>query len=236
MRALSAAVILSALSSLFGGTAHRKTEQGNALYADGAYEDALRAYTEALASVPDRPELQYDLGNTLYRKGDFAGASEAYSRALAAAPPSLLGAAAYNLGNALFRTERYEESVDAYRRALKADRGDADARRNLELALRALERRPPESPSGGEQDRPEEKGEPPPPGPDRSHGPAGDEDRPGNDGEGRPGPREPGTRPGELSAEEAINLLDRLTEMERDQLRRERGRARVEEPTTEKDW
>ena len=242
MRTLTAAILLSALSSLFGGTVHRKTEEGNRLYRDGAYEDALRAYTEGLAEAPDRPELQYDLGNTLYRKGDFSGAADAYSRALGPKAPSLDGAAAYNLGNALFRQERYEDAVRQYRRALKADPTDADARRNLELALRALQARPQPEQRNDSQDRGDDRKKPQPspsPAPSPSSSPNPENATNGDDrkqDEKSGGQSESRHRPGDLSPDDAKRLLDRLVEMERDQLRRERGRARVEEPVTEKDW
>ena len=76
-----AIVLLLAITLPFGGSAHRKTEEGNARYVEGLYEEALRAYTEAQVKAPEAPQLYYDIGNVLYRQGDYEGAAEAFTRA-----------------------------------------------------------------------------------------------------------------------------------------------------------
>ena len=88
-----------------GGSADRKTEQGNEQYRNGLYVDALRAYTEAQVDAPESAELYYDIGNVLYRQNDFEGSAEAFTRALVDAPRELVGPAAYNLGNARFQQQ-----------------------------------------------------------------------------------------------------------------------------------
>ena len=134
------AVVLMLASSVlvpFGGSAHRRTEEGNRQYTEGNYPEALRSYTEAQVKSPEAAELFYDLGNVFFRQDDFERASEAYTRALLMASGEFEGAVAYNLGNAKFRLQEYPEAVKAYERALGADPSDLDAKRNLELALRA---------------------------------------------------------------------------------------------------
>jgi len=211
-----------------GGAAHRKTEQGNRLYEDGALADALRAYTEAQVHAPEAPELYYDLGNVLYRQGDYEGASEAFTRALLSGSGDLVGSAAYNLGNALYRQDEYREAADSYIRALRADPADTDAKRNLELALRALEQQPP-----SQKPQPDENGEPQ----DQQSGsssqpkPSSSEDQSGDEDEGSPQPSDGDettrdTSPGEAEAEDgrmteeqARRMLDGTQDEELDNLR-----------------
>ena len=50
----------------------------------------------------------------------------------------LAGPSRFNLGNALFQKQDYRGAVQAYRDALHLAPDDLDARRNLEMALRAL--------------------------------------------------------------------------------------------------
>lgn len=217
---VGAVVLLSVLSGLFGGKAHRKNLEGNREYEAKAYDEALAAYTEAQVPAPDAPELHYDLGNVLYRKGDFEGAESAYRRALAAAPPAFAPDPSYNLGNALYRAERYDEAVSAYRRALEARPRDADARRNLELALRALEAQKQPQP---EKPQPDDQGE--------------DEPRPQPQPSNEPEPRpEPAPKSGEeMKKEQAERLLDRLHELEKEAMRK-KPEAPASARRPEKDW
>lgn len=221
---LTAAILLP-----LGGSAHRKTEQGNRLYLEGEFDLALRSYTEAQVGRPEAPELFYDIGNVLYRQGDFAGAAEAYGRALLSAPDDLVGAAAHNLGNARYQLKEFGEAVNAYERALRADPTAADSKRNLELALRALEQPPPkEEPQSG------------PPPPPKSGGPPEGQSPPEGGGAGQPQQEEPsgeGARAGQMSAEQAERMLDSLAEQERDHLREQvLAERRAQDKSPEVDW
>ena len=161
------------------------------------------------------------------------------SQALLASAPELSPVAAYNLGNTLYQTEKYEEAAAAYRRSLLTNPEDLDAKRNLELALRALEQQQqqpqqeqqpeqqPENEEGEEdkdqkeQQQPEQQSEP------------SDEDRP-QDQERQQEPRED---PGAMTAQEAGRLLDSLDEQEREaQRRRVMREAQKESKTAEEDW
>lgn len=248
IHAVVATVALAAVSLPIGGTAHRKTEEGNSRYEEKAYEDALRAYTEAQVAAPESPVLHYDVGNVLYRKENWAGAADAYSRALLSAPPSLAPLASYNLGNALFKQERYDDAAQAYQRTLEAVPGDADAKRNLELALRALEAKKKQqqgskqqreqqnqqqkqnegqqpSPSGG-SDKKQERQPPNPKPDDRQGGQEGDKNHRQSQGAGK------------MSPEDAKKLLDSLDDQEKANLRHlaERKAKQEQESGPEEDW
>jgi len=160
-RLMFQALLVGAVMLPFGGGAHRKTEQGNRSYLEGNLDDALRFYTDAQVDLPEAPELVYDIGNVLYRQGDFQGAAEAYTKALLAGPRELVGPSAYNLGNARFQLEEYEEAVRSFERAVRSDPADLASKRNLELALRALQEQqsneePQSSPDGEEGEEGEE--------------------------------------------------------------------------------
>jgi len=231
------ALLLSALLAPLGGTAHRKTEAGNRQYADGEYGEALRNYTEAQIAAPEAAELFYDIGNVLFRQNDYQGAADAYSRALLSAPAPLVPGAAYNLGNARFEQKKYREAVEAYQRALRAAPQDADAKRNLELALLALEQQ--QKQQQQQQQQQDQQGQDKPPGDqpkpqdDSKGGEKGKDQQSGQD-PGSPGDEQ---QPGRLSKEQAARLLDTLADQERDNLRRQLLQQQPgPERTPEKDW
>jgi Ca-activated chloride channel family protein len=218
-----ALLVLASVGSLLGGEAHRRTEKGNELYKEGSLDRALDEYGRAQALVPLAPELPYDLGNVLYRKENWAGAAEAYEKALGSAGRELAPSAAYNLGNALFKDEKYDEAIKAYVRALKTAPADGDAKRNLELALRALEQQKQkqqqqQKPQGQPKDEPKQEQQQNPK-PDDTKG---DKDR-------KP-PQ------GGMSPDEAQKLLDRVGEQEKANLKREKGRRAPAADTRGKDW
>ncbi len=221
MKTVVAAIVLSFLSGLFGGKAHRESERGNRAYEAGDHDEALARYTEAQTAAPDAPEIHYDIGNVLYRKEDYTAAVEAYRRALEGRRTDLLPDAAYNLGNAHFRERRFREAAEAYRQGLELRPDDPDARRNLELALRALERENRPEPQPQEQERQERQER---------------EERQ----QEQPQPRqEPEPRPERqegMSPEEAERLLDRIAELEKDAMKRRPAKVAAGESPREKDW
>ena len=222
IHALVAGVALAAISLPIGGTVHRKTEEGNRKYAEKSYEDALRAYTEAQVGAPEAAELHYDIGNVLYRKEDYAAAVEAYRRALAGNRSDLLPDAAYNLGNAQFRERRFREAAEAYRQGLEIRPDDPDARRNLELALRALEQESRSEPQPQDQQQEQEQ--------ERDPQQQQQQEQPQQEPQSRP---EGGQG---MSPEEAERLLDRIADLEKEAMKRRPAKAAQGESPKEKDW
>jgi tetratricopeptide (TPR) repeat protein len=231
-----ALLLLAGVSTFLGGEAHRRTEKGNARYLKGETDRALEDYQKAQAVVPEAPQLHYDLGNVLYRQENWSGAAEAYERALGAAGPDLAPRAAYNLGNALFKDEKYDDAIKAYMRSLKAAPRDADARHNLELALRALkeqQRQQKQQPKDQKQQQEQDK---------KQQGQAGDdkknpEQEKSQSGKDPAKDKKPQQKPGEMTPQDAAKLLDRLNDQERQNLKREAARqGKGNEATPEKDW
>jgi len=80
------------------------------------------------------------VAGALYKSGKLEEAASLY-RALGENPGSPLAPASrFNLGNALFGKQDFPGAVRAYRDALRLRPDDQDARRNLEMALRAMEK------------------------------------------------------------------------------------------------
>jgi Ca-activated chloride channel homolog len=124
----------------------------------GDLEGAEREYRALLRDSPEDPGLHYNLGTVLLLDGRFDEARPHLERA--GSEDALRAAASYNLGSTDLqpafedldlpeRDARLRRAIDAYKQALREDPADEDAKWNLELARRLLEREAPPPAAGG---------------------------------------------------------------------------------------
>jgi Tfp pilus assembly protein PilF len=92
---------------------------GNALVAQGQFEEAIDQFQRALRINPNDADVVYNLGNALAQKGNFEEAAKQLQHALQINPGNAM--AAYDLGNVRARQGRLDEAVDQFKRALKID-------------------------------------------------------------------------------------------------------------------
>jgi hypothetical protein len=161
--------------------------RGNDSFVAGEFRAALESYERAKARGT-AAELEFDIGTALYKLAESASddikkdllerAESAFRRAADTSSGDLKSAAYYNLGNAEFLRERWPEAIDAYRKALRANQENDDARYNLELALRKLQRDKEPPPSSGQ-------GQPQQGGGQGQQGQQGDQGQQGNQGQGQ---------------------------------------------------
>ena len=223
-------LLLAALPLLGGGMV-----EGNRLYRAGQFRRAAEAYQRRVAAGDTSAAARYNLGTTLLRLGKWDEARPLLESAAGVRrAPALRQRALYNAGNAdlepVFRKkvtepdkrrERLTRAIAHYKDALLARPGDADAKWNLELAQRLLDREPPRSGGGGGADQ-------------RSQGGGG-----GGQGPPQPAPQpapSPQQTPApELSQREAERILTGAARAEADAQREVLSRVRGQRKTV-RDW
>jgi tetratricopeptide (TPR) repeat protein len=198
-----------------------KNNEGNHLYEQKKYDEALKMYVDAQASRPGAPQLHYNIGNVLYRKKEFDKAIEEYVRAQAAPDPVLSQAASFNRGNAFLMQGRPEEAIKAYVEALRARPDDTDAKRNLELALRLLEQQKKQQQQQNQQQKNKDQDKSPQQQPQPS------------DGGGSPPQQK---KPGEMTEEEARQVLEALQQEEKEGIKKHARAMAGDRRQPEQDW
>ncbi len=112
-------------------------KKGNDEYKKGQYETAAKSYDEAAKKNANDPTAQYNLGNALYKSKNAGGAVDAYDKAeKVMVKPAEKSNALYNKGVVLQKDKKLENCIQVYKESLKQDPSNADARHNLEIALK----------------------------------------------------------------------------------------------------
>ncbi len=98
----------------------RKVNQGNALYADGKYDEALSRYADAQSNAPKSPLVLFNMGAAHFREGKFDDAAKLFQQVTASNEADLIlrAKANYNIGNCLVRKGNYKEALFRYQTAL----------------------------------------------------------------------------------------------------------------------
>lgn len=237
-----AALLLAAATGIgafyeWGGAGYR----GMRDLEERRYREAAEAFREARGDHPRSAAVRYDEALALQGAGAADSAAALYEETYAS--PDLEGdaarsAAAYNRGNMAMRARRYEEARAHYRESLRLDPTRADAKKNMEEAIRRqreAERRPPGSSGSGGGARPPggggggggDPGERPPP--SGGEPPLPGEQPPQPPGEGAPDLG--GAIPSRADAEHWLEAL----EAER-KAARQRERQTPPEESRSRDW
>jgi tetratricopeptide (TPR) repeat protein len=126
-------------------------QEGNRLYQQQKYDEAIQKYHQATEQSPDSGIASFNLGDALFKKGNYKDSVDAFTRALNTDDLKLEADAAYNIANAKYKLGNelsdsdlnsaaglYRESLDYYKRAIELNEKDTDAKYNHELVEKEL--------------------------------------------------------------------------------------------------
>lgn len=113
-------------------------KQGEALYLQGRYEEAVIFFEQAILMNNDLDRAWYSRGNVLVKLQRTEEAVACYDQAIAINPDKY--EPWYNRGNALVKLQRYEEAIASYERVLALKPEDSGAWHNRGAILGRLQR------------------------------------------------------------------------------------------------
>jgi Ca-activated chloride channel family protein len=129
-------------------SAREALQQGNRLFGDSKYSEAVNKYNEALVEQPQAMEPKFNKAGSYYRMDDLGQAMDLYREVAADSKDmSLVAKAKYNLGNCFFQRgskqrdsdlqkalEDMKTSITWWRQVLDLDPKNEKAARNIEVA------------------------------------------------------------------------------------------------------
>ena len=168
---LAAIAGLVGVPTAYSQSARSLVRQGNEAYQKEEYSNALESYEKAAEQAPDSPRIWFNRGSALYKEGQYDKAMGAFEQAALSSDDAMIEALSkFSQGNTSFRKgvarqetdprqalASVETGVRLYQDALKVNPGLHDARHNIEVARRTIERlmeqlkNQPPSPSQGQQ-------------------------------------------------------------------------------------
>jgi Ca-activated chloride channel homolog len=116
-------------------------ETPDELYRQGRYEEAKEAYTRDDMDHPKDTRFRYNRGCAAFQNGQYEEAAAAFSSVMKRTDDAEMRfKAAFNLGNTAFKQGDFASAAMYYKQSLAHQSSSEDARYNLELSLRSLEK------------------------------------------------------------------------------------------------
>lgn len=148
----------------------KQINAANELLRQGETSEALRSYESIADANVVRDELHYNQAIAHYRNGDLDAAANLFAQAAPSRNRQIAASSKYNLGNcsyqrALQSAEQQpkvaiadlQQAIAHYRGALRVTPDNADARVNIELAMKLIERLEQEQEPTEEQSPPDQQ-------------------------------------------------------------------------------
>ena len=136
------------MQAAFADSARVSTSQGNKLYKQGNFNEAINRYDQALMEAPQALEPKFNKANSYYRLDDLSKAMDLYRQVAAESKDmKLVAKAKYNLGNSYFQQgskqrdsnlqkaiEDLETAIGSWRSVLDIEPENKKAAKNIEVA------------------------------------------------------------------------------------------------------
>ena len=125
MRFAKYSAFLGAFVALFVACDSKNSQEGDQLFSQGKYEEAVTQYTQYIEYNPDDIKSIYNRGRAYEELGQYDKSMADYEKALEVDPKSIN--ALMSIGKIHFRNGEYGDAAFYFDKAIKVKGGDAEA-------------------------------------------------------------------------------------------------------------
>lgn len=146
-----------------------KIREGNQLYHNGKYDEALDKYINAQINAPHVPQLDFNVADTQYKRSKYDEAAQLFQKVLKSGDTGIKAESSFNMGNALYRQGKMKEALECYKQAIdfinetevksgsKSDSLKNDARYNYEYVERKMKENEQKQQGQDQKNQPQEQ-------------------------------------------------------------------------------
>ncbi len=116
----------------------KKVIQGNKLFDEGNFDEALTKYNDAQIDSPSSPEIFFNMGTVYYKQKKYKEAIDAFGKSMEKGDIELEAKALYNIGNSLFQQGQLKDALDYYKQSLERNPDDKDTKYNIEYTEKKI--------------------------------------------------------------------------------------------------
>ncbi len=131
-------ILLSVMPSPATAGLSKKIAQGNKLFDDGNFDEALTKYNDAQIENPASPEIFFNMGTVYYRQKKYKEAIDAFRKSMEKGDVDIEAGALYNTGNSLFQQGQLKEALQYYKQSLERNPDDRDTKYNIEYTEKLI--------------------------------------------------------------------------------------------------
>ncbi|MBM4053844.1 MAG: tetratricopeptide repeat protein [Planctomycetes bacterium] len=148
-----------------------QVRQGNELYNNGKYDEALDKYLNAQITSPDVPQVFFNVADTQYKRGKYDEALKSFEKSMKTGNPELQAKSSFNIGNTLYKQGKLSEALEWYKKTVdivdelspqngsKLEQLKNDAKYNYEFVERKLEEKEQQQGQDNQQQQQEQEKE-----------------------------------------------------------------------------
>lgn len=95
-----------------------KVREGNELYNNGKYDEALGKYVDAQVDSPNTTQLDFNIADAQYKRKKYNEAAQLFEKVITSGDVEMKAKSSFNMGNTLYRQGKMKEALEWYKKTI----------------------------------------------------------------------------------------------------------------------